>query len=170
MPVEFQTVDGEVFPVNPKNAILFYGEDSLVVEVVDGENAGSVFVEAVYLVDAFEVEGKKSALPIMRMDNIYLDIEGFEGFKDKSGKEGHAFEVVCIVNFVGFIKVDAVSSEVVWLINKVDGEAVVLYLFNSSFDCLVANGDGEFFFSLDGDVVFCEKVFYFVVMRENNTH
>ena len=96
---------------------------SLKLDIVNCENGFCVSQFAVTVEDVKE-DGDKAGVPVVTMDNVGDKAQKRQHFKDGSGEESKSFSVVVVA-------VDTLSFEVVFVVDKVIGYAVI-FLFEDT--------------------------------------
>ena len=95
--------------------------NALILDVMDGENIFYVLVALAVCVHRRIIDWDESRLPVIRMNNVGLEVDIRDYFEHGAGEERKALRVVIVA-------VDAVALEIILVVDEVEDYAVHLRL------------------------------------------
>lgn len=136
-----------------------FAVNALILDVVDGEYVLYALIALAVCVHRRVVDRDESRLPVIRMDDVGLEVDVRDYLKYRAGEERKTLRVVIVT-------IDAVALEIILVVDKIEYNAVYLRLEDAAVLPAPRDWDGDMCDKLH---LVAQFLLYSAVERHNNT-
>ena len=136
-----------------------FAVNALILDIVDGEYVLYALIALAVCVHRRVVDRDESRLPVIRMDDVGLEVNVRDYLKYRAGEER---KTLCVV----IVTIDAVALEIILVVDKIEDNAVYLRLEDAAVLPTPRDWDGDMCDELH---LVAQFLLYSAVERHNNT-